>query len=46
MNVEFYKSRFAIYFLPTITLLDYRSEKQVRFSFIWWHLVIEWRTRV
>lgn len=46
MEIEFYKSKgFAIYILPTVVYLDWKKEKQIKFSFLLWHLSIGWQTR-
>ena len=45
MDLVFFKSKgFATYILPAICLLDYTVQKQVKLSFLWWHLTITWRT--
>ncbi len=43
MNIDFYKStKYAIYFLPTVAYIDYKWERQIKISFLVWHLSIEW----
>lgn len=42
MNIEFYKSTYAIYFLPTVVYTDYKWKREIKISFLVWHLFIEW----
>jgi hypothetical protein len=33
---------FALYLLPSICLIDYGVAKEIKLSFLCWHLTIEW----
>lgn len=43
MEIKFNSSKgFAIYFSPSISYVDYGKEKQIRCSFLIWHLMFNW----
>lgn len=46
MKIEFNRSKgFAIYFIPTIILVNWTIERELKFSFLIWHITISWRKR-